>query len=81
MIVNNNTEALAIYHSQSEGMNPDQTYVSISSVFSRTSGDFSDMVVSPIPERSPMELVERSKALTAADRLANISFKSHTSQS
>ena len=81
MIVNNNTEALALYHSQSEGVHPDQTYISVGSIFRRVSGEVMDGVVSPIPEQSPMELVERSRALTVADRLANISYKSHTSQS
>ena len=40
MIANNNTEALAMYHSQSEGVNPDQTYISVSSIFNKVTNLF-----------------------------------------
>lgn len=82
MIVNNNTEALAMYHSQSEGVNPDQTYITVGSIFSRVASEVSDSgSQSPTFDRSNGEdLLERSKALTVADRLANFSFRSSASR-
>lgn len=86
MISNNNTEALAMYHSQSEGVNPDETYISVSSIFSKAciepmDGNSTTLSVHSYESVHGDELMERSKAVNIADRLANISFRSNMSQS
>lgn len=82
MISNNNTEALAMYHSQSEGVNPDQTYISVSSIFNKVTNENLEGNGSSTHSTSSLESVkeedvlERSKALSIADRLVNKSFQS-----
>ena len=86
MIANNNTEALAMYHSQSEGVNPDQTYISVSSIFNKVSNENQEGNCSPTHSTSSLEslkeedVLERSKALSIADRLVNLSFQSKQNQ-
>lgn len=92
MITNNNTEALATLKTQHiEGVYPDETYITVSSIFSRVGSYENPEEASsaqpaptlPVLQRRDMaqssqdlDVIRRSNALSIADELATQSFKS-----
>ena len=92
MITNNNTEALATLKTQHiEGVYPDETYITVSSIFSRV-GSYESVEKASSAQPAPttpllqrrdtaksgqdLDLIRRSNALSIADELATQSFKS-----
>ncbi|OAO14910.1 calcium-dependent protein kinase [Blastocystis sp. ATCC 50177/Nand II] len=93
MITNNNTEALATLKTQHiEGVYPDETYITVSSIFSRV-GSYENpkkeassaqpAPTLPVLQRrdraqsgQDLDVIRRSNALSIADELATQSFKS-----
>ena len=74
MIANDKSKALALHKSQFEQVDPDETYISISSIFKRSIHGQSIMgSEDESTEIQGDDLIGRSKALSAADRLSEFS--------
>ena len=93
MITNNNTEALATLKTQHiEGVYPDETYITVSSIFNRVGSYENPQKEASSAQPAPtlpvlqrrdraqsgqdLDVIRRSNALSIADELATQSFKS-----
>ena len=79
MITNNKSKEQMLNKSQCEQVDPDETYISISSIFKRSLHGMNLMESDSENELQEDDLIGRSKAITAADRLSEYSSTNNNS--